>query len=76
MDWHFHVLLIVDIVRFNILNRGHTAFEFGKPFKNSCLPIVWSLKATLNFPKVSVAFLPGLNKTLMQEHCSVKFVIL
>ena len=24
VDWHFHVLLIVDILRFSILRRGHT----------------------------------------------------
>jgi len=45
----FSFLLIVDILMFSILNRGHTAFEFGKPFKNSCLPIVWSLKTFQKF---------------------------
>jgi hypothetical protein len=72
---HFHMFLLMDVLRFNIFTRGHAAFELGKAFRNLSLPIVWSLKAALNFPKVSVAFFSGLKQNLMQQHCSVKSAI-
>ena len=42
---------------FGIFNRGHTAFDMGKPLKTGVLTLICSPKATLNICKFLLHFL-------------------